>query len=171
MVRYWPWLTGLLLVALIGTVGCMKGNDPSSLKLWLEMPSEVRAGETVPLKLKIKNTSNRLIILGHARPAYDFLVTKPDGTWVWRWAPVILDILLGTLLNPREELEFTAEWDQRELKVDFESGSIPEKGDPVPPGTYWVQGIFNGNIYEKMYEGGAEYLKTKPKRLIILPSQ
>lgn len=156
------------LVAFTGLMGCMKSTNPNGLLLWLEMPSEVSMGEVVLLTLKIKNISNHPIVLGHASPAYNFIVTRPDGTEVWRWATGTLDVILSTPVNAGEELKFAAEWDQRELKWDNQSGPI--KGDPVPPGTYWVQGIFHGNIFDKVYQGGAEYLKTKPKQLVIIPT-
>lgn len=72
------------LVALMGLMGCVKSSNPSGLLLWLETPSEVSRGEIVPLTLKIKNTSGRPIVLGHASPAYNFVVTKSDGTEIWR---------------------------------------------------------------------------------------
>ncbi|MCX8103677.1 MAG: BsuPI-related putative proteinase inhibitor, partial [Candidatus Bipolaricaulota bacterium] len=140
------FLASLLVgfVALTGLVGCVTNSNPQGLLLWLEMPSEVSAGETVPLTLKINNISARPIVLGHARPAYNFIITRPDGTEVWRWATGILDILLATSVAPGEELSFMAEWDQRELQWDERHG--PVEGDLVPPGTYWVHGIFHGNL-------------------------
>lgn len=155
------------LVALMGLMGCVKSSNPSGLLLWLETPSEVNRGEIVPLTLKLKNVSSHPIVLGHASPAYNFIVTRPDGTEVWRWATGTLDVILSTTVNAGEEVEFTAEWDQRELKWDDQNSSI--KGDPVSPGTYWVHGIFHGNILEKVYQGGTEYLKSKPKQLVIMP--
>lgn len=134
----------------------------------IEMPAEVSVGEAVPLTLKIKNISAQSIVLGHAHPAYNFIITRPNGTEVWRHTIGILDIMLSTPVLPGEELNFTAEWDQRELRWDEHHS--PVKGDLVPPGTYWVQGIFHGNLFEKVYAGGAEELKTKPKRLVIKPS-
>lgn len=145
----------------------MKSSNPVGLLLWLEMPSEVSMGEAVPLVLKIKNVNDHLIVLGHASPAYNFIVTRPDGTEVWRWATGTLDVILSMSMNAREEVELTAEWDQRELRWDDQGSLI--KGNPVPLGTYWVQGIFHGNTFEKVYQGGADDLKTKPKFLVIKP--
>ena len=151
--------------ALTGLLGCIPSDNPTMLVLWVEVPSEVRWGEAVPLTLKIKNISHHPIVLGHASPAYNFIVTKPDGSEVWRWATGLLDVILTTSVGPGEVIEFPAEWDQLELKWDEQSGPI--KGDFVPPGTYWIQGILHGNIFEKVYQGEAEYLKTKPKQLVI----
>jgi len=158
----------LLISFVVFTAGCMKNANPGGLLLWLEIPSHVSIGETVPLILKLKNISSHPIVLGHASPAYNFIVTRSDGTEVWRWATGTLDLVLSTTVNAGEEVEFTAEWDQRELRWDDQGGPI--KGNPVPPGTYWVQGIFHGNILEKVYQGGTEYLKSKPKQLVIMPT-
>lgn len=163
------FLAGLLLAVLTSALGCRSGlGQVSGLMLWLDIPSEVSAGGVVPLTLKVKNISARPIVLGHASPAYNFIITRPDGTEVWRHTMGRLDIILSKTVLPGEELNFTAEWDQRELKWDEHHG--PVKGDLVPPGTYWVQGIFHGNLFEKVYTGGAQDLKTRPKQLVIKPS-
>lgn len=149
-------VTGLLLVVLVDSVGCTlpKGSGPGSqsLALWLEVPSEVRTGETVPLKLAVKNISEHPVTIHHGRPAYDFIVTRSSGKGVWRWATAIEDILILTTLNPGEELEFAAEWDQRDFY-----------GNRVPVGTYFVQGILMAS------EEPVREPRTKPERLIILP--
>lgn len=161
------WLLSVLCVVLLIAVGCIPGFNLGAISLWVEVPSETRLGELVPLKLKVKNNSIWPVTLAHGYPPHNFIVIKSDGTEVWRWATGLLDVILTTPLSPGEELEFTAEWDQRELKWDDRSGHI--RGDLVLAGTYWVQGILHGNTFEKVYDGGAEHLKTKPKRLIIKP--
>jgi hypothetical protein len=147
------WLLGsLLVVSLIG-FGCIPKAQPGVISLWVEVPSEVRLGEPVLLKLKIRNNSIWPVNLLHGYPAHNFIVTKPDNTEIWRWAKVILDIGLTTTLKPQEQREFTGEWDQRD-----------NQGNPVSVGTYLVQGLLHGNIFDK----GGE-LMTKPKRLVIKP--
>lgn len=105
----------------------------------LEVPSEVRFGETVPLKLRVKNTSNRPVqlYLG-GRPPHDFVATTLEGAqiWYWRCGIIVQAILDSKILKPGEELEFTAAWEQVWEQVD-------NNGDPVPPGTYWVRGVLN----------------------------
>lgn len=140
-------LVGLMLLA-----GCIpNGKEPDSITLWLEAPSEVRVSEAVPLQLKLKNTgkSSVKVALG-GRPAHDFIVTKTDGTEVWRWlhGQTIQDILEEKTLNPGEELEFVAEWQQRD-----------NQGQSAPPGKYLVRGLLNLEPPKKM--------ETEPQSLVI----
>lgn len=154
---------GWLLAGLLGMVliaGCTpKEKELGSPTLWLEVPPKVRVGETVPLKLKLKNTTDRPVTLFlSGRPAYDFFVTKPDGTEVWRWlhGQFIQAVLERKILQPGEELEFAADWNQQD-----------NEGRPTSPGTYWVQGVLTVMPNAMPPE---QELKTKRKRLIILPS-
>jgi hypothetical protein len=105
------------------------------------------------LKLKVKNVSQRPVeqALG-GRPCYDFIVSKPDGTEVWRWSrgQVVQDILELKTLQAGEELEFAGEWKQRD-----------NDGNAVPAGKYLVRGVLNADPPEK--------LETKPKPLTITP--
>ncbi len=136
--------------------GCVqKGKEAGAqpLALWLEVPSQARLGEIVPLKLKLKNTSDRPISLTlGGRPAHDFRVINADGVEIWRWSrgQAIQQILQLQKLSPSQELEFLAEWAQ----VDHE-------GRPIPPGTYRVWGILNLEPPQR--------LAAEPKTLLILP--
>jgi hypothetical protein len=137
----------------------------TELDRWLEMPSKVRAGEIVSLKLKVKNRSNSsLYIPLKVFPYYNFIVTRLDNAAVWCKFGVITDRINcngveregpiePVILNAQEELELTAAWDQR----DWEDNS-------VSPGTYWVRGI--------LYIGGwpdspKDRIETEPKPLVI----
>jgi hypothetical protein len=155
MVRYWLWPAGLLGIALI--VGYTSkdgmGAGVPSLEFWLEVPASVRVGTPVPLTVKLQNTSNRPVELSFSgRPAYDFVVTKPDGLEVWHWShgQAIQAILELKTLKPGEAVEFAEAWGQRD-----------NEGKPVPSGTYWVRGILNLEHPAK--------LETEPKSLSILP--
>lgn len=160
-------MVGMVFVALIGSAGCTLQKDRlpepppiplQSLALWLKVPAEVQAGETVPLKLKVKNTGKCTFKLSlGGLPAYDFVVTKLDGTEVWRWLygqPIRLAIV-EKILQPSEELAFRANWNQRD-----------NDGNPVPPGTYFVQGVLTVLPDGKV---PSQQLKTERERLIILP--
>lgn len=139
----------------------------TELDQWLEMPSKIRAGEKVGLKLKVKNRSNNSLYLPlKIFPYYNFIVTRSDDTEVvWCEFGVISNRIYcdgvardgplePVILNSQEELELTAEWDQR----DWEDNS-------VPPGTYWVRGV--------LYIGGwpdslkPDRIETEPKPLVI----
>ena len=147
----------LLLMAVVGSVGCTaQGSEGSGLRsspLSLEVKSPVKVGETVLLTLKWKNVEGRpmSLTLG-GNPAYDFVVTGPDGVDLWRWShgQVSQDILETRTIEPGREVVFKAEWPQRD-----------NQGKPVPPGAYSVRGILNTEPPEK--------LETALKPLIILP--
>ncbi|MEM4413921.1 MAG: BsuPI-related putative proteinase inhibitor [Candidatus Caldarchaeum sp.] len=105
----------------------------------------------IVIKLKVQNlTNNYLELLLGGDPPYDFIVTNSEGTEIWRWPHkgARLSILSQKILKPGEELEFTAEWNQRD-----------NEGWPVPPASYWVRGI--------LYLGSQDKLETKPQLLII----
>lgn len=161
MIKGWLYLIGFFMVIVVSPFECYSAeeeNEPGFplLALWLETPLEVPAGETVLLKLRIRNISARLVTLNLGRPAQDFIITKLDGTEVWRWlhGKIIQMILMLKSLNSGEELEFEAEWKQ-----------VDNNGNTVPPGTYLARGILRGGVLDT--EGPD--LKTEPKELVILP--
>ena len=101
----------------------------------LEAVSHASYGETVQIKLTLRNVSDKPVsfLLG-GRPPHDFVVSTPDGEQVWHWkcAKVIEQPLDSKTLEPGEELELTGEW-----------GQVDNRGEPVPPGTYLVNGLLN----------------------------
>ena len=108
----------------------------------LEVVSQAPYGETVQMKLTLRNVSDDPITfhLG-GRPPHDFEVSTPDGEQVWHWkcGKITLQPLDGKNLEPGEELEFIGEWEQ-----------VDNRGEPVPPGTYLVRGILNMDPPEKL---------------------
>ena len=87
------------------------------------------------MKLTLRSVSDEPVsfLLG-GRPPHDFVVSTPDGEQVWHWkcAKVIEQPLDSKTLEPGEELELTGEWEQ-----------VDNRGEPVPPGTYLVNGLLN----------------------------
>lgn len=146
-------LIGLCLL-LVGVVpGCQNGTpegsdvtpQPSasetavaatpsdSLRLWLDVPEQVRAGEPVPITLRAENITERsldLYLTGRAI-AFDLTVTDEDGAVVWRRLEdeVIRAILRLETLEPGEMLSLDDTWEQRS-----------NDGEPVAPGAYTVRG-------------------------------
>ena len=108
----------------------------------LEVEDQVSYGETVQMKLKLRNVSDDPITfyLG-GTPPHDFVVSTPEGEQVWHWmcAKFTLSIMNIKTLEPGEEVEFTGEWEQ-----------VDNRGEPVPPGTYLVRGILNMDPPEKL---------------------
>ena len=101
----------------------------------LEVVSQAPYGETVRMKLTLRNVSDGManLVLG-GRPPYDFEVSTPDGEQVWHWkCGKITNLPLDSkTLEPGEELEFVGEWEQ-----------VDNRGEPVPPGAYLVRGMLN----------------------------
>jgi hypothetical protein len=155
MILPWLWAAGVLWVALI--VGFSptdgRGSEAPALVLRLEVPASVRVGTSVSFKLTLQNTGKRPVTLTlGGRPAYDVVVTTPEGQEIWRWShgEAIQQIIERKPLKPKETLEFAAVWEQRD-----------NAGTPVPSGMYQVRGLLNLDP--------PEYLATAPTPLNIEP--
>ena len=107
----------------------------STIDYSLDVVSQAPYGETVKMKLTLRNVSDGPVslVLG-GRPPYDFEVSTPDGEQVWNWkcGKIINQPLDSKSLEPSEELEFVGEWEQ-----------VDNRGEPVPPGAYLVRGMLN----------------------------
>lgn len=130
------------LVSLL-LVGCRlipagPGNVVDSLSVTLKVEhraqkAQADLGERVHFYVELRNLTTRpreLTLRG--RPAHDVVVFREDGAEVWRWSlgKAIAKIAEPKTLAPREELEFTVEWDQRD-----------STGRLIEPGRYCVQGL------------------------------
>ena len=83
----------------------------------LEVPPEVRAGDAVPMKLRVANTADRPLTLRlTGRPiAFDLIVTSEDGTTMWRRleGATITMVLQVRTLAPGETLVLEDVWRQQ----------------------------------------------------------
>ncbi len=128
--------------------------ESDSLAFSIHVPESVRAGEPVPIALRIRNRTDgpvELHLLGRTI-AFDIVVTSEDGTPVWRRleGQAVQSILQLRTLAPGETLEFSDRWDQRR-----------RGGAAVPPGPYRVHG--------ELPTDEPEPLRTPPVPLLILP--
>ncbi len=101
----------------------------------LEVDGQVPYGETVRVKLTLRNVSDEPVdFLTGGRPPHDFVVSTPDGEQVWHWkcAKIIQLPLDSQTLGPDEVMDFVGEWEQ-----------VDNRGEPVPPGTYLVRGVLD----------------------------
>ena len=92
-----------------------KGESPNqaflaAISYSLEAPSRVAYGETVYMKLTLRNISDEPVQVSMGGiPAHDFVVATADGENIWRWqcGQIILGAMVGETLEPGEELELT----------------------------------------------------------------
>jgi hypothetical protein len=133
---------------------CITIGPGLPLRLTLEVPKEVQVAESVPLKLRIENTSSKILHLTVGYAPYDFIVTTPDGTEVWRWSYGKV-FPLGTqflIVQPGEAKEYSEMWEQ-----------LDNEGYPVLPGTYLVRGTFRASQLEDLFETE----QSEPYQLVI----
>jgi len=122
-------------------------NNEPGVELRLEVPATARIGETVPLRLRLKNVStDRLEFLGGGIPSHDFVVVDQYDSVVWFWRTGSDDALVEVQLDPGEEEVYTGDW-------------IP--GDEVEPGDYRVRGLF-------YLEPGSGTLETEPASITLV---
>ena len=108
----------------------------------LELKERVSYGETVRMKLTLRNASDEPVyFFTGGRPPHDFVVSTLDGEQVWHWkcAKIIQQPLDSQTLEPGEEMEFTGEWEQ-----------VDNRGEAVPPGTYLARGVLDMDPPEKL---------------------
>ena len=125
-------------------------------------PQIVAYGETVVIKQTLKNVTNQKlqIVLAHGPPA-GFLVTKPNGDYVFdSFSNTMGPAALGAYhLGPGEVEEFPGigrsphVWSLRYIR-----------GQRVPPGTYLVRGLLKGMVSELKW-------MTDPVEVEILPDE
>jgi hypothetical protein len=105
-----------------------------SVRLRLEVPARVRAGERVPIALRVENVAARPVelYLRGRTIAWDVVVARADGAVAWRRleGEVIPAIVQLRALAPGEVLTLRGEWDQRTAG-----------GAPAGPGRYVARGL------------------------------
>ena len=120
----------------------------------LDVPGSVPAGATVPIKLRVRNTSSAPLdlYLRGRDVTFDIAITDSAGDAVWRrltGEPVQAILQLRTLA-PAEVLELSHDWDQKS-----------QRGSLVPPGRYTVRG--------SVLTDGTTTLESPPAQLEIAP--
>jgi hypothetical protein len=104
-----------------------------SVAFRVDVPAAARAGEPVPIVLRLTNRTERPLTFAlQGRPlAFDVTVAREDGTVVWRRlaGQVVSAILAVRTLEPAETLTFEAVWNGRTAD-----------GAAARPGRYRVTG-------------------------------
>ena len=118
----------------------------------VEAQPRARHGETVDLKLIIRNQTSEPAHIYGGRNSFDFVISKESGENVWHWqcGKVTTLVLRTQWVSPDKPLEFTGDWEQ-----------IDMKGHPVPPGIYHIRGALDMDYPER--------LVTDPITIEILP--
>ena len=139
-----------MLLYALNLLGILLG----SMTLQIVLPATVRAGEAVPITLRLMNTgqSPATIYLQGRPVAFDIVVSRRGGAVVWRRleGAVVSAVLQVRTLAPGEVLEFSDKWSQQS-----------NLGKSVGPGEYLVTGVLPT-------DPPAE-LRTQPVPLRILP--
>ena len=117
----------------------------------LEVISLAAYGETVSLKLTLKNSSDAPVQFYTGSSPHDFVVATVHGQEVWHWrcGKTFPMIMRQINLEPGEELVLVGEWEQ-----------MDNWGEPVPAGTYLIRGML---IFQP-----AGILATPPQELNVL---
>ena len=134
-----------------------KGESPNqeflvAISYSLDAPSQVAYGETVYMKLTLRNISAEPVQVSMGGiPAHDFVVETAAGDNIWHWqcGQIILGAMVGETLEPGEELELAGQWEQ-----------VDRMAEPVPAGAYLIKGI--------LYMDSPEKLVTAPHTLEVL---
>ena len=125
-----------------------------SMRFEIVLPDSVRAGEPVPVTLRLTNTGHEpLTVYLQGRPiAFDLTVRRLDGAVVWQRleGEVVSAILAVRQLEPGASLEFEEVWRQ-----------VSNTGEAVPPGDYHVTGA--------LLTDEPKPLETSPALLRIVP--
>lgn len=107
------------------------GSD--SVGVELVLPRSVRAGEPVPIGLRVRNHTRHALdlYLRGRRPTFDVVISNAAGEVVWRRleGEIVPAVLQVRTLEPGEGLDLEAVWDQR-----------TRSGRPAEPGEYTARG-------------------------------
>jgi len=108
-------------------------TESDTLRLETSAPAEVRAGDPIPITLRVHNVSGRALTLHLAgrNLVFDILVHAANGREVWQRLrdQAIPAILRIEQMQPDSVLEMSEHWDQR-----------TNDGEAVPPGEYTIEG-------------------------------
>lgn len=127
---------GFLLALAAGVgAGPLARVEGPGVELELSLDKEVYArGEPVQMELVVRNRGPVSVTFEFSdSQRYDFFVAREDGRLVWSWSydKAFAQVLGSLTLGPGEERRYRARWEQRDTE-----------GRLVPPGRYWVEGVF-----------------------------
>ena len=118
----------------------------------VEAQPRARYGETVDLKLIIRNQTSEPAHIYGGYNSLHFVISNEseENVWHWQCGKVYTLALRSQRVSPDQPLEFTGDWEQ-----------IDTEGYPVPPGVYHIRGALDMDYPER--------LVTDPITIEILP--
>ena len=118
----------------------------------VEAQTQARYGETVDLKLVIRNRTSEPARIYGGTNSFGYVASneKGENIWYWECGRVYTAELQSQMVSPDKPLEYTGHWEQIDIK-----------GNPVPPGIYKITGTFGMDYPERLVTG--------PITLEILP--
>ena len=149
------WGGGALCSAalLVPSIMTAAPQRPDSITFTVVAPQSVRRGESVPITLRLTNTSARTLnlYLTGRTITFDIIVTRADGQVVWRRLEHVMgqQIVQVKTLAPGETFELKDVWHQRTTA-----------GARVSAGDYTLTGVIPTD---------REALRTVPLPLRIKP--
>jgi hypothetical protein len=138
------------------TLPSRQTNKDKVLILQAEVPSKVKSGDIITMKLVVKNISGKAMMLGLPSYLCYFVVSKiggSNGPWITVGGSGPENII-GVSFAEDELKVFEKQWDQKN-----------KDGELVPPGLYEVQGVLSAEISEQNIG-----ITSKPQCLQILPN-
>jgi hypothetical protein len=128
-------------------------DPPTQLRIGLTAPESARLGSTIPLVIRLENvgeTPLELYLRGRT-VAFDIHIRDGNGRVVWHRleGEIVPGIIQVRILNPREALDLSHEWDQR-----------TNGHDVVEAGLYTAEGL--------VLTDGPQPFTTAPRQLVIV---
>lgn len=148
-------------------------RDPPPLEAELEVPASVRAGDTAPLLVRVRNTSILTLDLLSPRPPHEFEIHDSSGELVW-------SSLLGVEIDPRTgetrllpgfRVSVAVPFDfdpHEEVVLDAEWDTTTISREDASPGVYFVSAIVS--MREPHADHGAFRLKLEPIMITVTGS-
>ena len=126
------------------TVEKVSPSFKDTFAYWVEAQPRAQYGETVNLKLIIRNQTSEPALIYGGYNSLAFVISNESEENVWHWQPghIIKDILLSQQVSPHKPLEFTGDWEQ-----------IDMKGYPAPPGIYHIRGALGHGLSRETGNG------------------
>jgi len=149
-------ILALGVILLAGGGSSVMALPPDSLRITLTVPATARAGDAVPMTIRITNVADHPITLSLVgrEIAFDLVVAGEGGKVVWRRLAhaAIQGILQLKTLQPGESLELGHLWNQQ-----------TDAGVPVAPAVYHVLGEVPTEVPQQPLRTPVRFVRIRPR--------